>query len=80
MSIEAHRTPNDSEGTARAAQSRHRVVPASLADQLKKKIVESGGSESELHELFDELSKEVGSEEASRLWWAAFGATDAADT
>lgn len=80
MSIEDHVTPNDPDGIARAAQPRHRVVAASVATELKKKIVESGGSESEFHELFDELSKEVGSEEASRLWWAAFSATDAADT
>ena len=81
MNIEERLTPNGSDGnTRRTAPPGSRVVPATVAADLQQQILDAGGSESELHELFDELNDRVGRDEASRLWWAAFGATDAAET
>lgn len=49
-------------------------------DQLKTHIHDADGSPARLRALFAALSSELGSDQASRLWWAAFAETDAAET
>ncbi len=49
-------------------------------DELSGRIEAAAGSPDRLRAVFAALSAEVGPAEASRLWWAAFGGTDATET
>jgi hypothetical protein len=49
-------------------------------DPLIDRIDDAGGDGAQLDRLFARLRSDLGPTEASRRWWAAFGATDASDT
>ena len=48
--------------------------------RLQAKVAAAGGSRNRLKAMFDELTDRLGLEAASWLWWAVFGAQDAAET
>ena len=47
---------------------------------LEELVDRAGGRAGELRVLFADLVGRVGLESASHLWWAVFGAQDAAET
>ena len=48
-------------------------------DELRTRLSSADGDEA-MRDLFAQLEAAVGRDEASRLWWAAFAASDASDT
>jgi hypothetical protein len=48
--------------------------------RLEAALIAAGGSPNRLAELFTSMKARLGNSAASRLWWGAFGAGDAAET
>jgi hypothetical protein len=49
-------------------------------ERLDSELARAGGSPSRLAVVFAGLEARLGRATASQLWWAAFGAKDAAET
>ncbi|MEM9518957.1 MAG: hypothetical protein AAGA37_06545 [Actinomycetota bacterium] len=54
--------------------------PPDWLEALIDRIGEASGDVIQLETLFDRLRSDHGAAEASRRWWAAFGASDASPT
>jgi hypothetical protein len=49
-------------------------------DVLITELRSAAGDDERLVEIYERLSADVGSDAAGRLWWRAFGASDATHT
>ena len=56
------------------------AAPPDWLESLIDRIDRAAGDPTRLDELFTELRSTHGPAEASRRWWAAFGASDASAT